>query len=118
MQLEKLIDKIKTFSDQRDWDQFHSVKNLSMALAVESSELMEIYQWITEKDSNDKNNESLKQKAKEEIADVFIYLLRIATKLEINLEEAVLMKMEKNELKYPIEKSKGNSLKYTEFGNE
>lgn len=118
MQLEKLVEKIQTFSTKRDWDQFHSVKNLSMALAVESSELMEIYQWVTEKDSNNINDKVLKQKAQEELADIFIYLLRITTKLEIDLEEAVLMKMKKNELKYPVDKSKGNSRKYTEFTDE
>ena len=113
--IEKLLVKINQFSDERDWNQFHSIKNLSMALSVESSELVEIYQWISEEESNDSSNMIIKNKAREELADIFIYLLRIASKLDINLEEAALEKLLQNEIKYPIEKSKGNSKKYNEF---
>jgi NTP pyrophosphatase (non-canonical NTP hydrolase) len=118
MQIQKLVERIHLFSEVRDWDQFHSVKNLAMALAVESSELLEIYQWTTEKESNNLGNEVIRQKAKDELADIFIYLLRISTKLNIDLEEAAISKMQKNELKYPIEKSKGNTLKYSELIDE
>ena len=113
--VEKLLVKINKFSDERDWNQFHSIKNLSMALSVESSELVEIYQWISEEESNDSSNVIIKNKAREELADIFIYLLRIASKLDINLEEAALGKLLQNEIKYPIEKFKGNSKKYNEF---
>ena len=86
-----------------------------MALSVESSELVEIYQWISEEESDDNTNETIINKAREELADIFIYLLRIASKLDINLEEAALNKLDLNEIKYPVEKSKGNSKKYNEF---
>lgn len=115
MDLAKLLEKINAFSAARDWDQFHSIKNLVMALSVESSELVEIYQWISEEESNDKSNEKIRQKAKEELADMLIYLIRISSKLDIDLEAAVLSKMEQNEIKYPVEKSKGNSTKYSDF---
>ena len=113
--VEKLLVKINNFSNERDWNQFHSIKNLTMALSVESSELVEIYQWLSEKESNDNSNEIIKQKAREELADIFIYLLRIAEKLNIDLENAALDKLDLNEIKYPVEKSKGNSKKYNEF---
>lgn len=113
--VEKLLTKINNFSNERDWNQFHSIKNLSMALSVESSELVEIYQWISEEESNDNSNEIIRNKAREELADIFIYLLRIASKLDIDLETAALDKLELNEIKYPVDKSKGNSKKYDEF---
>ena len=118
MDLNILEERINKFSKERDWDQFHSIKNLTMALSVESSELVEIYQWISEEESNDKSNEKIMQKTKDELADILIYLIRISSKLDIDLEAAVLSKMEQNELKYPVDKSKGNSKKYTEFSNE
>ena len=113
--IEKLLKEINSFSEARDWNQFHSIKNLSMALSVESSELVEIYQWISEKESNDLTNEMIKNKASLELADIFIYLLRIASKLEVDLEQATLDKIKLNEIKYPVDKAKGNSKKYNEF---
>lgn len=116
MDLEKLKHEIFEFSNERDWDQFHSLKNLAMALAVESSELLEIFQWMSEADSNNIHNDPKKNVAlRDEVADVFIYLLRISTKAKINLEEAVLEKMKKNALKYPTDLSRGNSKKYDEL---
>lgn len=105
---------IQKFSQDRDWEQFHSPKNLSMALSVEASELLEIFQWLTEEQSYNLND-SKKQHAKEEVADIAIYLLRICMKLNINLEEAIIEKMKKNEEKYPVEKAKGSAKKYTEL---
>lgn len=113
--LERVLEKINQFSSERDWDQFHSIKNLSMALSVESSELVEIYQWISEEESNDKSNTGIRARVEDEVADIFIYLLKIADKLNINLEKAVYAKLEQNATKYPVEKSKGNSKKYDEF---
>ncbi len=111
----KNIEKIlKTFSEERDWEQFHSPKNLSMALSVEVSELVEIFQWLTDEQSY-KLDDSKRQHAKEEVADIAIYLLRICMKLGINLEEAIIEKMKKNEEKYPVEKAKGSAKKYTEL---
>jgi len=114
--VEKLNNIVQKFAEDRDWNQFHSIKNLSMALSVETSELVEIFQWLKEEESNTvKDKAELKLKVEEELADIFIYLLRIAVKSEIDIESAVLNKMEKNNLKYPVDKSKGNAKKYTEF---
>lgn len=113
--LERVLKSIKHFSAERDWDQFHSIKNLTMALSVECSELVEIYQWVSEEKSNDVKNEFVTARAQDEIADILIYLLRIADKLNINLENAIYSKLEQNALKYPLEKAKGNSKKYDEF---
>lgn len=114
--VEKINQELDIFINDRDWDQFHSIKNLSMALSVETSELVEIFQWMKEEDSNKvANNEKLTQKVKEELADIFIYLLRISKKSNINLETAVLEKIKKNSEKYPVDKSKGNSKKYNDL---
>lgn len=114
MDLNKIYEVIDKFSEERDWDQFHSLKNLSMALSVEVSELVEIFQWLTEEQSN-KLSEKKKQQAQEEIADIAIYLFKISKKLNINIENAILEKMKKNKLKYPVNKSKGIAEKYTDL---
>jgi dCTP diphosphatase len=107
---------LRLFAMDRDWDQFHSVKNLAMALSVESAELVEIFQWMSEEQSAQVKNEPKNlERVKEEVADVLLYLLRLADKLEIDLEPAVWAKLEKNALKYPVEKSKGSSKKYDEI---
>ena len=116
MDTEKLTAEIEAFISERDWDQFHSIKNLSMALSVESSELVEIFQWMKEDDSNNvKDNPETVAKVRDELADIFFFLLRIAKKTDTNLEAALLQKIEKNRKKYPVEKSRGNSKKYTEL---
>lgn len=102
------------FRDDRDWKQFHSIKNLSIALSVESSELMEIFQWASDNDLSELVQ--IKQEAiSEEIADVFIYLLLLANEANIDIETAVLDKIKKNDKKYPINKSMGSSKKYSEL---
>ena len=111
---DKLYVLIDKFAKDRDWDQFHSIKNLSMAMNVECSELLEIFQWMTEKQSNSLDSKEL-VKVKEELADIFIYLIRISGKLNLNLEEIALEKINQNARKYPVEKSKGNSKKYTDL---
>ncbi len=114
--LKKLNDEIEQFVKDRDWDQFHSVKNLSMALSVECSEFLEIFQWLTEDQSNEITNDpELLLKAQDELADIFLYLMRILSKTNIDLETVVRNKMRKNAEKYPVELSKGNSKKYNEF---
>lgn len=116
LNLEKLHGRIQKFSKDRNWDQFHSMKNLSMALNVEASELSEIFQWMSEEDSNQiMQNPEKFQAFKEEVADVLIYLLRLSYKTNLNLEEVVMMKMDKNEKKYPVELAFGNSKKYDEY---
>jgi NTP pyrophosphatase (non-canonical NTP hydrolase) len=110
---DKLLTEINQFTKERDWEKFHSTKNLAMALSVETSELVEIFQWMTEAESDSLNeNKEKKVHLEEEMADIFYYLLKIASKHDINLEAAVLKKLEKNKLKYPIEKSKGIAEKY------
>lgn len=111
--IEKLI---KNFVNERQWDQFHSPKNLSMALNVEASELLEIFQWMPESESKSVMNDPVKMKAiQEELADIAYYLILMSSKLNINLEQAMLEKMKLNESKYPANKSQGNSKKYDEF---
>ena len=113
MDIQALRVALSDFARERDWDQFHSPKNLSMALAGEAAELLEIFQWLTEQQSNEiVNSEKKLGQVKEEIADVFIYLVRLSDKLNIDIERAVLDKMALNAKKYPIEASKGNAVKY------
>ena len=116
MDLNKLYEEIEQFTQERDWDQFHSIKNLSMALTVEASELMEIYQWVSETRSQELHQDpQMKVRIEDEIADIFIYLLRIIRKTDTNLEMAVKNKMRKNRDKYPVELSRGNAKKYDEL---
>lgn len=112
MNIKKINDEIKQFSKDRSWDKFHNPKNLVMALSVESSELLEIYQWLNEKDSLDIKGEKLTH-VKEEIADIAIYLLRVCMSYDINLEDAIKDKMKKNALKYPIKDKNGNTIDYS-----
>ena len=112
--LEILRDKMRAFIAERDWGQFHSPKNLAMALSVESSELVEIFQWLTEEQSRALDPQA-KAAAGEEIADVLLYLVRIADQLGIDLVAEAQKKLEKNAEKYPVEKSRGTSKKYNEL---
>ena len=113
-ELKTLTSKLASFAQDRDWDQFHSPKNLSMALSGEAGELVEVFQWLTEEESK---NLTIKQKdrAEEELADVFLYLLRLSDKLNIDLVEAANKKLIVNEKKYPIERSYGIAKKYTDL---
>lgn len=116
MDLEKINQELIKFAQDRDWDQFHSVKNLSMALTVEASELAEIFQWMKEEESNlIKNNPEVLKKLEDEVADVFLYLMRIVGKAGIDLEKVALNKIQKNSQKYPVEQVKGNAKKYNEY---
>ena len=114
--LEKIILAQRNFSQKRNWDQFHTPKNLAAALSVEASELLEIFQWLKDDESKNIMADAIKsQNVKEELADVFYYLVRIADILEIDLESTFWDKLQKNELKYPVEKARGNAKKYNEF---
>jgi NTP pyrophosphatase (non-canonical NTP hydrolase) len=106
---------LRKFAADRDWDQFHSPKNLSMALSAEAAEIIEHFQWLTEEQSNHLPNEKL-QAVETELADTLIYLIRLADKLDIDLLAAAQSKIEVNEKKYPVDKAKGNAKKYTELG--
>ncbi len=98
--MEKLRNEIDSFIATRNWQKFHSPKNLAMALTVETAELLEIFQWMSESES-DALDESSSTKAAEEIADIQIYLLQIATRLGVDIEDAVAAKLVKNAEKYP-----------------
>jgi len=114
MSLEDLRTALQRFASERDWDQFHSPKNLAIALSVEAAELLENFQWTPEVDSlvlaPDQH-----AKARHEVGDVLLYLIRLADKLNIDLLAAAAEKMQLNAAKYPVEKARGNSKKYTEF---
>ena len=111
MNYEKIKKEIKEFVDERDWEQFHTPKNLSMALSVEASELLEIFQWQKAEEYKSANDEQ-KEMIRDEIADIFYYLVRISDKLDINIEDALIKKMKKNRKKYPKELVKGKAVKY------
>lgn len=112
--LDKLRDAVRKFSHERDWDQFHSPKNLAAALVVEAAELLEHFQWQREEESH-VLSESKRAEVRAEVADVFIYLVRLADKLNVDLVAAAQEKISENARKYPIEKSKGSNKKYTEL---
>ena len=112
--MEELIKKLRKFADERDWEQFHSPKNLSMALAVEAGEILECFQWLTEEQSKNLDPEALRR-VKEEIGDVQIYLARLADQLGFSPLEAAEEKLKQNKKKYPVEKVKGKAKKYREL---
>jgi len=108
--VEQLRQIVRQFVDERDWQQFHSPKNLSMALAIEAAELMEHFQWIDIKASRQISNDAKKLAAvSEELADVLSYTLAMADSLGIDLSEALRAKMIKNALKYPADEYRGRS---------
>ncbi|HCX87354.1 MAG TPA: nucleotide pyrophosphohydrolase [Gammaproteobacteria bacterium] len=109
-----LSDAIDDFAQERDWEQFHSPKNLAMALMVEAAELAEHFQWLSERQSGQLAPEHLDAVA-EELADVLIYTLRLASRLGLDIEQAAWAKLEKNRQKYPADKARGNAKKYTEL---
>ena len=115
-ELDALKLKIRKFVEERDWDQYNTPKNLSMALIAECGELVEHFQWLSEEQSSQLSAESL-QEVSHELADVFVYLLRLSDKLDIDLVEAVNCKMILNEAKYPAEEVRGSAQKYTEYKN-
>ena len=111
MDLNHYKNKIQEFADDRNWEQFHTPKNLAMALSGEIGELTEIFQWLSQEESQNLSDKDL-QLAKEEVADIFIYLLRLSTKLDIDLEDAVIEKLEINAKKYPVDLARDNAVKY------
>lgn len=112
MNIEQIKQQIQKFSDDRNWDEFHNPKNLVMALNGEVGELNEIFQWLNFEESINLPQDVLEH-TKEEIADIAIYLIRICMKLNIDLEDAILTKMIKNEEKYPVQTSQSGSKKYS-----
>jgi dCTP diphosphatase len=109
-----LRDALRQFAADRDWSQFHSPKNLAIALSVEAAELLEPFQWLKDGTAAELGPEGLAA-VSEEMADVLLYLVMLADKLDVDLLAAARDKLEKNALKYPVEKSRGSARKYTEY---
>ena len=112
--LKDISQRLQVFAKERDWQQFHSPKNLAMALNVEAGELLEHFQWLTQEGSEELDPDKLAEVAKE-IADVQIYLIRLADQLGIDILAATEAKMAENEKKYPADVVRGSAKKYTEY---
>jgi len=110
-----IIEQILKFRSERDWEQFHKPKDLAVSITLEAAELLECFQWKTDDEVKALINSPYKKKIEEEIADVAIYLKLLSYDLNINIEEAIKEKLEINDKKYPVSKSKGNAKKYTEL---
>lgn len=108
---QRLIERIKKFCTDRDWSQFHDPKNLAISLQLEASEVLELFQWTKDNQAKPGKEADIA----DELADVFYWLIMLANHYNIDLTEALDQKMDKNEEKYPIEKAKGQSKKYTEL---
>ena len=114
MDVSRIQSALQAFAEERDWNQFHSPKNLATALCVEASELLEHFQWLTQEQSAQLDEATL-EALSSEVADVQIYLLRLADKLGIDIESAVDAKMAENRQKYPADRVRGSAAKYTEY---
>lgn len=109
-----LRDRLKAFARERDWEQFHSPKNLAMALIVEAAELLEHFQWLTTEQSESLPADKFRE-VELEMADIFIYLMRLCERLDVDLLKVVEKKIQMNEEKYPAEKVRGSAKKYSEY---
>lgn len=114
MNLSDLLNRIRKFRDERDWAQFHNAKDMAAALAIEASELQEIFLWKT---GEDIDATALKKRGEieDEVADIAVYLLEFTDTLGIDLEAAIIAKLSKNAEKYPVEKARGSNAKYTDL---
>ena len=109
-----LRDTLRAFTREREWDRYHTPKNLAMALIVEAAELAEHFQWLTAEESQSPQD-GRREKIRDELADVLIYLVELADTLDVDLAAAARDKIGKNALKYPVEKARGNAKKYDEL---
>ena len=114
MNVQLIQSRLKKFAEERDWEQFHSPKNITMALSVEVAELVEIFQWSNSGGLDEINDPDTKVQIEKEIADIFNYLLKLTDMLDIDLEKAALNKIDENDANYPVEKFKGISKKYNQ----
>ena len=112
--MEQIKIRLREFAAERDWNQFHSPKNLTMALIVEAAELVEHFQWLKQEDSANLSPDKLAE-VEHELADIQIYLIRLADKLNVDLISAVDKKIQLNADKYPVERVQGSSKKYSEY---
>ena len=106
--IEEIIEALKQFRNDRDWEQFHNPKDLAIAISIEANELLELFLWKKAEDAK-------REKVKEELADILSYAFLLAEKYKFDIKEIVLDKIEKNGQKYPVEKSKGTAKKYNEL---
>ena len=114
MDIKKIQNKLKDFAKKRDWEKFHNLKNLAISINIESSELLEIFQWADKEEIEEKiYNKDLKRRISDEVADVMLYLIRFSEIAKLDLEEICLKKIQKNSRKYPVKLSKGKSTKYS-----
>ena len=113
-ELASLRDVVRVFVDERDWDKFHTPKNLSAALSVEAGELLEHFQWLERGDAAELGADKLAQ-VRHEMADVLAYLIRLADKLDVDLHAVLLEKMVLNREKYPADKVRGDAHKYSQY---
>ena len=114
--LQEIKDRAFAFTKERDWEQFHSPKNLSMAISAEAAELMEHFLWQSaEQSREDATSEKLKSKVEEELADIFLFAIQFANMTGIDIAATIEAKMKRNGEKYPVEKAKGRSDKYTDL---
>ena len=113
-QLEQLRERLARFASDREWDQFHSPKNLSMALIAEAAELVEHFQWLSEEESRNLPADKQEEVAME-LADIFIFLIRIADKLGVDLADTAWQKIQVNETRYPVELTKGSAKRASEY---
>jgi len=119
MNLDSIQERLRLFVKERDWEKFHNPKNLVMALSGEVGELVEIFQWLTPEESLTVLSDSKKaEQVRHELADIFVYLLRLSDVLSVPLESAVTEKMSLNEKKYPAHLAKGTAKKYFELKKE
>lgn len=115
MAISDLARRLREFAQERDWEQFHSPKNLAISISVEAAELLEIFQWSRGRDDWDcLREDSIRARSAEELADILLYLIRFADKAGIDLEQAALQKLERNAAKYPAEKFRGSDRRYDE----
>ena len=115
MDLERIKLKLKEFAEERDWEQFHDPKNLSMALSVEVAELVEIFQWSKSGGLDEIKDPETRKAIEKEIADIFNYLIKLVDLLDMDLEKAALEKIEENANKYPVLKVKGIAVKHSQI---
>ena len=109
--IDVILNELRKFNKERDWDQFHNGKDLAIGLSVEASELLEVFLWKAPDDASE-------EKIKEELADVLNYAFQMADKYRLDIKQIMLEKIQKNAEKYPVEKARGSAKKYTELAQE
>lgn len=114
--IDKLMNLVKKFCEDRDWDQFHNPKDLAIGLSTESNELLDLFRFKTDKQMLEMMKDTkMRERVSEELSDIFFFLLRFSQLYDFDMENGLVDKIKKNELKYPVDKAKGKNQKYTEY---